>query len=115
MESNSDVPEVKVCNAALRLMHQILNWEFRYSKGGTKGSINVFSDGIRSDTSSLRKTECVIVQVINDWLYLRHITCASISLTCRNSEMVRGDTSMSEFLLFKTLSWTLHKPLLQWF
>lgn len=102
VESNSDVPEVKVCNAALRLMHQILNWEFRYSKGGTKGSINVFSDGIRSDTASARKTEAVIVQVLMviGWLYLRHITCASTSLTCRNSETVRGDTSMSEFILF---------------
>ncbi|KAH0881577.1 hypothetical protein HID58_068971 [Brassica napus] len=67
VESNSDVPEVKVCNAALRLMHQILNWEFRYSKGGTKGSINVFSDGMRSDTASSRKTECVIVQPGASW------------------------------------------------
>lgn len=65
IESNSDVPEVKVCNATLRLMHQILNWEFRYSKGGTKASINVFSDGIRLDIASSRKTECVIVQVAN--------------------------------------------------
>ena len=68
VESNSDVPEVKVCNAALRLMHQILNWEFRYSKGGTKGSINVFPDGMRSDTASSRKTECVIVQVVNGYI-----------------------------------------------
>ncbi|KAG2273108.1 hypothetical protein Bca52824_067663 [Brassica carinata] len=56
VESNSDVPEVK-----------ILNWEFRYSKGGTKGSINVFSDGMRSDTASSRKTECVIVQPGASW------------------------------------------------
>ncbi|CAN8260467.1 unnamed protein product [Cochlearia groenlandica] len=67
IESHSSVPEVKVCNATLRLMHQILNWEFRYSKGGTRASINVFSDGVRADNSSPRKTECVIVQPGASW------------------------------------------------
>ncbi|CAA7041139.1 unnamed protein product [Microthlaspi erraticum] len=67
IESHFDVPEVKVCNAALRVMHQILNWEFRYSKGGTRASINVFSDGIRPDTGSPRKTECVIVKPGASW------------------------------------------------
>ncbi|KAG7575937.1 Peptidase C19 ubiquitin carboxyl-terminal hydrolase [Arabidopsis thaliana x Arabidopsis arenosa] len=67
IESHSSVPEVKVCNATLRLMHQILNWEFRYSKGGTRASINVFSDGIRPDNALSRKTECVIVQPGASW------------------------------------------------
>ncbi|KAE8056107.1 hypothetical protein FH972_012903 [Carpinus fangiana] len=39
--------EVKVCNAALRLMLQILNWDFRYNNNSTKTSINVFSAGAR--------------------------------------------------------------------
>lgn len=65
IESHSGVPEVKVCNATLRLMHQILNWEFRYSKDGTRANINVFSDGMTPDNASSRKTECVIVQVAN--------------------------------------------------
>jgi len=68
IESHSSVPEVKVCNATLRLMHQILNWEFPYSKGGTRASINVFSDGIRPDNALSRKTECVIVQVANGYI-----------------------------------------------
>lgn len=68
IESHSSVPEVKVCNATLRLMHQILNWEFRYSKGGTRASINVFSDGVRLDNALSRKTECVIVQVANCYI-----------------------------------------------
>ncbi|XP_023642132.1 exportin-4 isoform X5 [Capsella rubella] len=67
IESHSSVPEVKVCNATLRLMYQILNWEFRYSKGGTRASINVFSDGIRPDNASARKTECIIVQPGASW------------------------------------------------
>ncbi|ESQ49637.1 hypothetical protein EUTSA_v10019943mg [Eutrema salsugineum] len=67
IESFSDVPEVKVCNATLRLMHQILNWEFRYGKGGTRASINVFTDGTRPDTASSRKIECVIVQPGASW------------------------------------------------
>lgn len=83
IESHSDVPEVKVCNAALRVMHQILNWEFRYSKGGTRASINVFSDGIRPDTGSPRKTECVIVQVNN--CYFKYLLAL---LTCCNSEIL---------------------------
>ncbi|XP_019092900.1 PREDICTED: exportin-4-like isoform X5 [Camelina sativa] len=68
IESHSSVPEVKVCNATLRLMYQILNWEFRYSKGGgTRASINVFSDGIRVDNAFAKKTECVIVQPGASW------------------------------------------------
>ncbi|XP_019059713.1 PREDICTED: exportin-4 isoform X2 [Tarenaya hassleriana] len=67
IESDSGVPEVRVCNAALRLMHQILNWDFRYGKRGTKNSINVFSDGSRLDNTSSKRTECVIVQPGASW------------------------------------------------
>lgn len=63
IESNSLVPEVKVCNAALRLMLQILNWDFRYNNNSTKTSINVFSAGARHDTDSLKRFECTLVQV----------------------------------------------------
>jgi len=63
IESNSAVPEVKVCNAALRLMLQILNWDFRYNNNSTKTSINVFSAGARHDTDSLKSFECTLVQV----------------------------------------------------
>jgi hypothetical protein len=63
IESNSAVPEVKVCNAALRLMLQILNWDFRYNNNSTKTSINVFSAGARHDTDSLKRFECTLVQV----------------------------------------------------
>lgn len=63
IESNSAVPEVKVCNAALRLMLQILNWDFRYNNNSAKTSINVFSAGARRDTDSLKRFECTLVQV----------------------------------------------------
>jgi hypothetical protein len=63
IESNSLVHEVKVCNAALRLMLQILNWDFRYNNNSTKTSINVFSAGARHDADSLKRFECTLVQV----------------------------------------------------
>jgi hypothetical protein len=62
IESNSVVPDVKVCNAALRLMLQILNWDFRYNNS-MKASINVFSAGARHDIDSLKRFECTLVQV----------------------------------------------------
>ncbi|XP_062143497.1 uncharacterized protein LOC133851185 isoform X2 [Alnus glutinosa] len=67
IESNSAVPEVKVCNAALRLMLQILNWDFRYNNNSTKTSINVFSAGARHDTDSLKRFECTLVQPGPAW------------------------------------------------
>ncbi|KAG6700565.1 hypothetical protein I3842_08G118500 [Carya illinoinensis] len=67
IESNSEVPEVKVCNAALRLMLQILNWDFRYNNNSTKSSINVFSAVARHDTDSPRGSECTLVQPGPAW------------------------------------------------
>ncbi|XP_021888651.1 exportin-4 isoform X1 [Carica papaya] len=67
IESNSEVPEVKVCNAALRLMLQILNWDFRYNSRGTKTGINVFTAGLRSGSVSPRRSECILVQPGPAW------------------------------------------------
>lgn len=53
---------MKVCTAALRLLLQILNWDFRYHAGGTKANLNVFSAMIRSDSAS-KRAECILVQV----------------------------------------------------
>ncbi|XP_039157075.1 exportin-4 isoform X6 [Eucalyptus grandis] len=60
--SDSAADEVKVCTAALRLILQILNWEFRCNSNGKKG-VNVFSSGIRHDTSLSSRTECILVQI----------------------------------------------------
>lgn len=63
--ANSEIPEVKVCSAALRLMLQILNWDFR-GKGAvenTKRGMDVFYDVIRQEGNSLRRAECILVQV----------------------------------------------------
>lgn len=68
IESHSAVPEVKVCTAALRLMLQTLNWDFRYSMNmakGTKPSMDAFNDGVRQDIGSPKRSECVLVQVTN--------------------------------------------------
>ena len=64
VESKSEVPEVKVCNAALRLMLQILNWDFHLNNNSTKTSINVFSAGARLDIDSSKRSECTLVQVM---------------------------------------------------
>ncbi|KAJ9185793.1 hypothetical protein P3X46_005384 [Hevea brasiliensis] len=66
-ESHSEVPEVKVCTAALRLMLQILNWDFLYKTAGTKTGIDVFSPGIRADSSLSKRSECTLVQPGPAW------------------------------------------------
>ncbi|CAL5194582.1 unnamed protein product [Lathyrus oleraceus] len=65
IESDSVVPEVKICTAALDLMLQILNWDFRSNTSDTK--INVFSAGVRQDGDSLKRSECHLVQPGSDW------------------------------------------------
>ncbi|XWS58409.1 hypothetical protein CRYUN_Cryun08bG0031600 [Craigia yunnanensis] len=67
IESDAAIPEVKVCTAALRLMLQILNWEFRHDTNSTKVSINVFSAGVRHDSASSNRSECVLVQPGPAW------------------------------------------------
>ncbi|XP_048236240.1 exportin-4 isoform X1 [Ricinus communis] len=66
-ESDNEVPEVKVCTAGLRLMLQIMNWDFRYNIPATKAGIDVFSPGVRADSSSLKRSECVVVQLGPAW------------------------------------------------
>ncbi|WMV58901.1 hypothetical protein MTR67_052286, partial [Solanum verrucosum] len=64
-ESEAAIPEVKVCTAALRLMLQILNWDFKCDANvpdNAKRGINIFSAGVRGDVSSPKRTECNLVQ-----------------------------------------------------
>lgn len=66
IQSTSEILEVKVCTAALRLMLQILNWEFQYNTSavdGTKKSINVFSSGVKFDVNSAKRSDYALVQV----------------------------------------------------
>ncbi|KAG5056216.1 hypothetical protein AAZX31_03G230100 [Glycine max] len=67
IESDSAVPEVKVCTAALDHMLQILNWDFRSNTSETKINVNVFSAGVRQDGDSLKRSECHLVQPGSDW------------------------------------------------
>ncbi|KAH9602259.1 hypothetical protein KSS87_015420 [Heliosperma pusillum] len=68
VQSPSEVPEVKVCTAALRLMLQILNWDFRYSSSDIgKKNIDVFSADARADTAYSRRSECLVVQPGPSW------------------------------------------------
>ncbi|CAJ1961162.1 unnamed protein product [Sphenostylis stenocarpa] len=67
IESDSVVPEAKVCTAALDLMLQILNWDFRSNTSDTKKNVNVFSAGVRQDGDSLKRSECHLVQPGSDW------------------------------------------------
>ncbi|KAL6142910.1 hypothetical protein ACLB2K_061185 [Fragaria x ananassa] len=58
VESDSAVPEVKVCTAALRLMLQILNWEF---------SPIAVPLGVRTGADSPKRSECNLVQPGPAW------------------------------------------------
>lgn len=68
MESASTIPEVNVCTAAMRLMLQILNWDFRYNSNGHKSSkigIDVYSVEVKSDIA--QRSDCVLVQPGPSW------------------------------------------------
>ncbi|GMP21962.1 hypothetical protein CsSME_00000164 [Camellia sinensis var. sinensis] len=68
IESDSAVPEVNVCSAGMRLMLQILNWDFWYSKNavqGAKNGINVFSAEVRYEGA--KRSDCIIVQPGPSW------------------------------------------------
>ncbi|VVA33066.1 PREDICTED: exportin-4 [Prunus dulcis] len=58
IESDSAIPEVKVCTAAFRLMLQILNWEF---------STTAFADGVKQGSDSPKRSECNLVQPGPAW------------------------------------------------
>lgn len=70
VQSDTEILEVKVCTAALRLMLQILIWEFQYNTSAverTKKSINVFSSGVRFDVSSAKRSDYALVQPGPSW------------------------------------------------
>ncbi|XP_027349601.1 exportin-4 isoform X6 [Abrus precatorius] len=67
IESDSAIPEVKVCTAAMDLMLQILNWDFRCNTSETKINVNVFCAGVRQDVDSPKRSECHLVQPGSDW------------------------------------------------
>ncbi|KAK7258637.1 hypothetical protein RIF29_24218 [Crotalaria pallida] len=67
IESDSAVPEAKVCTAALELMFQILNWDFRCNTSDAKINASVFSAGVRPDGDSPKRSECHLVQPGSDW------------------------------------------------
>ncbi|KAL9165123.1 hypothetical protein ABFS82_06G150000 [Erythranthe guttata] len=67
-EADSEIPEIKVCSAALHLMLQILNWDFQSKKAGenSKRGLDVFCDG-KQESNSLRRFECTLVQPGPEW------------------------------------------------
>ncbi|KAH6804809.1 exportin-4 protein [Perilla frutescens var. frutescens] len=67
IEADSEVPEVKVCSAALRLMLQILNWDFRGKKAvdSSKRGMDLFQAGMKQESS--RRPECILVQPGPAW------------------------------------------------
>lgn len=56
------VLEDKVCSAALRLMFQILNWNFKHTSIALDSSAISSSSGIRLDTALLKKFERQLIQ-----------------------------------------------------
>ncbi|XP_042013629.1 exportin-4-like [Salvia splendens] len=67
IEADSEVPEVKVCSSALRLMLQILNWDFRGKNAidSSKRGMDLFQSVMKQENS--RRTECILVQPGPAW------------------------------------------------
>ncbi|XP_015875571.2 uncharacterized protein LOC107412327 isoform X1 [Ziziphus jujuba] len=66
-ESDSAIPEVKACTAALRLMVQILNWDFVCNSSGGATSTSIFQVGGRQASDSPKRSECNLVQPGPAW------------------------------------------------
>lgn len=65
---SATVSEDKVCSAALRLMFQILNWNFKHIGNDLSGDKTFLSDrGIRHEPSLLKKFERSLVQPGPSW------------------------------------------------
>lgn len=63
MNSNANVSEERACSGAIRLMFNILNWNFTVSdKSSTKS--NVLPSGIRHDTVMLKKFDRTLIKVV---------------------------------------------------
>ncbi|KAF6154763.1 hypothetical protein GIB67_032375 [Kingdonia uniflora] len=63
LECDTSASEVKVCSAALHLMFNILNWDFRCKRNTVKSAknrIDVFSSGVGRETQLLNKSDCVL-------------------------------------------------------
>lgn len=67
VEADTEVPEVKVCSAALRLMLQILNWDFRGKNAvvSSKRGMDLFQGEMKLENS--RRSECILVQLGPAW------------------------------------------------
>lgn len=81
IECDTAVSEVKASSVALRLMFHILNWNFRNSTNvgeGTKNRINLFPCGGRRETMEIKKSECVLVQVV--LCKSSHILCSDFTM-----------------------------------
>ncbi|XP_022158370.1 exportin-4 isoform X3 [Momordica charantia] len=66
IDSQTEVPEVKVCTAALRLMFQILNWDF-HNTVAAKASINFYFVGVKDHGDSTKRSEYNLVQPGPAW------------------------------------------------
>ncbi|CAI9759869.1 unnamed protein product [Fraxinus pennsylvanica] len=68
--SDSAIPEAKVCSAALRLMLQILNWDFKGKKNAVESSkrgLDVYCGDIKPESNFLGRSECILVQPGSLW------------------------------------------------
>lgn len=66
IDSQTEVPEVKVCTAALRLMFQILNWDF-CNAVGAKASVSFYFAGVKDHGDTTKRSEYNLVQPGPAW------------------------------------------------
>lgn len=79
---NASLSEDKICSSAMRLMFEILNWNFRQSTvhpDHVNFKPNEFSAGIRQEAILLKKFERIFVQVDQSTL------CIHFKLLCISS------------------------------
>ncbi|XP_038877264.1 exportin-4 [Benincasa hispida] len=66
IDSQTEVPEVKVCTAALRLMFQILNWDF-CNIVGAKANVSFYYAGVKDHGDTTKRSEYNLVQLGPAW------------------------------------------------
>jgi hypothetical protein len=63
VNSNVTIPEERACSAAVRLMFQILSWNFKHTVEHDNSDAKINS-GLRNDTINLKKFERSLVKVL---------------------------------------------------
>jgi hypothetical protein len=79
LNSTVTIPDERACSAALRLMFQILSWNFKHTVEHESSDAKINS-GLRIDTINLKKFERSLVKVYPNYLHVCSISVYNVCI-----------------------------------